>query len=62
MANWSGSCLSGMGWTNNLSQEMACDASVSSDVSEHPALIYEDSLCSSVAGDCLWFCILHALV
>ena len=62
VANWSGSHISGMGWTNNLSPEMACDGSLCSDVCEHPGLIYEDSLPGSVAGDCLRSGILHAAV
>ena len=62
MANWSGSCISGMGRTNNLSPEMACDRSLCSDVCEHPGLVYEDSLPGSVAGDCLCSGILHVAV
>ena len=62
MANWSGSCISRMGRTNNLSPEMACDGSLYSDVCEHPGLVYEDSLPGSVAGDCLCSGILHAVV
>jgi len=62
VANWSGSCISGMGWTNNLSPEVACDWSVCSDVCEHPGFISEDSFPGSVAGDCLCSGILHAVV
>ena len=62
VANWSGSCFSGMGWTNNLSPEVACDWSVCSDVCEHPGFISEDSFPGSVAGDCLCSGILHAVV
>ena len=62
VANWSGSCFSGMGWTNNLSPEMAHDGSIRSDVCEHPVFISEDSFPGPVAGDCLCSGILHALV
>jgi len=61
VANWSGSCTSGMGWTNNLSPEMACDGSVRSDVCEHPGFISEDSFPGSAAGDFLGSGILHAV-
>ena len=62
VANWSGGCISRMDCTNNFSPEMACDRSVCSDVFEHPEVLPQDSLSGSVAGDCLCFCILHAVV
>ena len=62
VANWSCSCISGMGRTNNLPPEMAFDGSLRSDVCERPALLPEDSLPGSVAGDCLCSVILHAVV
>ena len=62
VADWSGSCISWMDRTNNLSPEMACDGSLCSDVCEHPALVHEDCLSGSVAGDCLCSGILHAVV
>ena len=62
VANWSGSCISGMDRTNNLSPKMACDGSLCSDVREHSGLFSEDSLSGSVAGDCFCSGILHAVI
>jgi len=62
VANWSGSGISGMGWTNNLSPEMAHDRSLCSDVCEHPGFISEGSFPGSATGDCLCSGILYAVV
>ena len=62
VANWSDGCISRMGWTDNLSPEMACDWSLCSNVCEHPDLLPEDSLSGSAAGDRLCSGILHAVV
>ena len=62
VADWSYSCVSGMGRANNLSPEMAGDRSLCSDVCEHPELVSEDSVSGSAAGDRLCPGILHAVI
>ena len=62
VADWSGSCIPGLDWTNIISPKMACDGNLHSDVHKYYTIISEDCISCLVAGDCICSGILHAVL
>ena len=62
MANWCDLRFLRVDWTNIISAKVACDRDLCSDVHKYYPVFSEDNISCFVAGDCICFGILHAVL
>ena len=62
VANRCDSGIPRVDWTNIISTKVACDRDLCSDVHKYYPIFSEDSISCFVAGDCICFGILHAVL
>ena len=62
VADWNCHCIPELDWTYIISSKMACDRSLHSDVHKYYPVFSEDCISCFVAGDCICFAILHAVL